>query len=192
MGLLKLNIIENIPIKLNIGKRKAYRHNHSKNRDNLYIKLAKIIKLFPDYTPADILYSSMNGDTPCFRGDYDSVIKIINIKIENAQIKLESAWNLKQKENVKIEISNWKHMIEKLEENKRVFDYANTLYEMYKKKHSGQIELLFSQEVRNKMVGFNVFINNAFGMPGHLIKEDDVYKNKNDLIFTMRRDIGMI
>ena len=191
MALIKNNLIniENLGVKIDKNNKKL-NDGYSEKREPLYIELAKIVKQFPERTPAEILYSV--DDVPAFMGDYDTTIHILNIKIDDAIKRLEVASYMQDRNSIQTEINNWKYVIEKLEKNREEFENANTMYEEYKKKHSGVIEIIFSQEVKNEIVRFNVFLSNAFGMAGHPFEEDIVREIKDRFIFAMRKDMGTL
>jgi len=185
----KLINIENLGVKIDKNNKKL-NDGYSEKSEPLYIELAKIVKQFPEKTPAEILYSV--DDVPAFMGDYDTTIHILNIKIDDAIKRLEVASYMQDRNSIQTEINNWKYVIEKLEKNREEFENANTMYEEYKKKHSGVIEIIFSQEVKNEIVRFNVFLSNAFGMAGHPFEEDIVREIKDRFIFAMRKDMGTL
>ena len=192
MGLVRNNIL-NVE-KLTVGADKKEKQEPSNKikeiREKLYVDLARIIKLFPSKTPTDILLCA--EDIPCFHGDYQTTIYILNIKIDDAVDLLQCVKDTQRKYEIKTKISNWRYVIKELEGNQKAFEEANALYEKFREDYSGEIEVVFSQEVKNKMVEFDVFRNNAFGMPGHCIKEDTVRIIKDEVIFAMRKDLGTL
>jgi len=194
MGIVENTLVNIENLGIEVGKKQKGRLGDRLNekRDDLYIELAEIIRLFPARTPAEIL-DSLNTDTPCFHGNYDSVTDILNIKIDDAiHNRLKYAKCRQDKYDIEIEVENWRYIIEKIKENKKAFENANALYEKYKNNHSGSIEIVFSQEVKNELTKFDVFLSNAFGMPGRLVEEDDVRAIMDRFIFAMRQDVGAL
>ena len=169
----KLINIENLNVKIEKKNEKLH-----EERISLYTKLAKIIKQFPKRTPIEILYS-IHYDVPAFRGNYDTAIKILNIKIKDAGEQLET------------EKKSWNDAIKELEKNRKEYETANTMYEEYKKKNSGKIEVIFSQAVKNELAKFDNFLSDAFGA-GYRFEENIVQEIKDEFILAMRKDIGTL
>ena len=195
----KLINIENISVTIEKKNEKLYEDRKNEklyeDRKLLYTELAKIIEQFPKRVPTEILRSA-HYDVPKFQGNYDIVIQTLNNKIDDSENKrLKAAIRAKDKnriQSIQTEIDNWKHAIEELKENKDEFESANAMYEEYKKKNSGKIEIIFSQAVENGIVELDTFLNNAYGRSGRHFEEDIVRQYKRELHFAMRRDIGTL
>lgn len=187
MSIFENNLIKlNANIKLVRKKKPRIAKKLLEQRKELYADLAKIIVLFPNGTPSNIL--SHCYDSPCFHGSYEAVIRSLNYKIDatNGLLKgLDEHSAYKTKTNAE----NWKFAIEKLNENRVGYENASILYKTFKMEHAGEIEILFSQEVLNEITRFDVFLNNAFGPPGLRIEEEEVQAIKNGFVSAMRTDI---
>lgn len=192
MGLIDINLINLTPI-LGLRKKRNEKLDDKakERRKELYVDLARIIKMFPERTPTEIL-SSCGSDVPCFSGEYSTTINSLNNNIDDAVMRLGYAVDNRHKYEIETDIANWRYAIRELKKVEEAFEKSSTLYGQYRNEYSGEIELLFSQEVLNTIVSFEVFLNNAYGAPGLPVEPDEVQIIKDRIIFAMRNDIGTL
>lgn len=167
-------------------------------RDKLtatYNELLKIIALFPNKTPYDIITNL--PFSPVFnREDFDTVNRILEIQIkEDYQKRLErECLTYQDEEDIKTEIRNREYYIKEIEKIKNQYFLAKKGYEQFRR-NDKIIELYASQDVKNCLVKFDVTWHNAF-IAGRPLEYNDGRNNKLDdirweLEQVIRRDIGI-
>lgn len=168
-------------------------------RDKLtetYKELLKIIYLFPNKTPYDIMNNI--SFSPVFNfEDFDTVNRILEIQIkEDYQKRLErKGLTYQDEEDIKTEIRNREYYIKEIEKIKNQYFLAKKEYERFRSTDK-IIELYASQDVKNCLVKFDVTWHNAF-IAGRLLEYNDGRNNKLDdirweLEQVIRADLGII
>ena len=168
-------------------------------RDKLtatYNELLKIIALFPNKTPYDIMNNI--SFSPVFNfEDFDTVNRILEIQIkEDYQKRLErKGLTYQDEEDIKTEIRNREYYIKEIEKIKNQYFLAKKEYERFRTTDK-IIELYASQDVKNCLVKFDVTWHNAF-IAGRLLEYNDGRNNKLDNIrweleFIIRKDLGIM
>ena len=168
-------------------------------RDKLtatYNELLKIIALFPNKTPYDIMNNI--SFSPVFNfEDFDTVNRILEIQIkEDYQKRLErKGLTYQDEEDIKTEIRNREYYIKEIEKIKNQYFLAKKEYERFRS--TDKIIVLYaSQDVKNCLVKFDVTWHNAF-IAGRLLEYNDGRNNKLDNIrweleFIIRKDLGIM
>ena len=168
-------------------------------RDKLtetYKELLKIIYLFPNKTPYDIMNNI--SFSPVFNfEDFDTVNRILEIQIkEDYQKRLErKGLTYQDEEDIKTEIRNREYYIKEIEKIKNQYFLAKKEYERFRSTDK-IIELYASQDVKNCLVKFEVTWQNAF-ITGRPLEYNDGRNNKLDDICweleqVIRTDLGII
>lgn len=161
-----------------------------------YNELIRIISLFPNKTPYDIMANL--PFSPVFnREDFDSVNRILEIQIQkDFQKRLEREnLNYQDAEDIKTEIRNREYYIKEIEKIKNQYFLAKKEYEQFRSTDK-IIELYASQDVKNYLVEFDVTWHNAF-IAGRPLEYNDGRNNKLDdirweLEQVIRADLGII
>ena len=179
-------------------KYERYIEGKRNKRDKLtatYNELLKIIALFPNETPYDVMTNL--PFSPVFnREDFDTVNRILEIQIkEDYQKRLErEGLTYQDEEDIKTEIRNREYYIKEIEEIKNQYFLAKKEYERFRSTDK-IIELYASQDVKNCLVKFDVTWHNAF-IAGRPLEYNNGRNNKLDdirweLEQVIRRDIGI-
>ena len=179
-------------------KYERYIEGKRNKRDKLtatYNELLKIIALFPNKTPYDVMTNL--PFSPVFnREDFDTVNRILEIQIkEDYQKRLErEGLTYQDEEDIKTEIRNREYYIKEIEKIKNQYFLAKKGYEQFRR-NDKIIELYASQDVKNCLVKFDVTWHNAF-IAGRPLEYNNGRNNKLDdirweLEQVIRRDIGI-
>lgn len=179
-------------------KYERYIEGKRNKRDKLtatYNELLKIIALFPNETPYDVMTNL--PFSPVFnREDFDTVNRILEIQIkEDYQKRLErEGLTYQDEEDIKTEIRNREYYIKEIEKIKNQYFLAKKGYEQFRR-NDKIIELYASQDVKNCLVKFDVTWHNAF-IAGRPLEYNNGRNNKLDdirweLEQVIRRDIGI-
>lgn len=161
-----------------------------------YNELIRIIPLFPNRTPYDVMTLLSNG--PNFHSEnFDAVNRILEIQIkEDYQKRLErKGLTYQDEEDIKTEIRNREYYIKEIEKIKNQYFLAKKEYERFRSTDK-IIELYASQDVKNCLVKFEVTWQNAF-ITGRPLEYNDGRNNKLDDICweleqVIRTDLGII
>ena len=161
-----------------------------------YNELIRIISLFPNRTPYDVMTLLSNG--PNFHSEnFDAVNRILEIQIkEDYQKRLERKdLTYQDEEDIKTEIRNREYYIKEIEKIKNQYFLAKKEYERFRSTDK-IIELYASQDVKNCLVKFEVTWHNAF-ITGRPLEYNDGRNNKLDNICweleqVIRIDLGII
>ena len=172
------------------------KRNKGEKLAETYNELLKIIALFPNKTPYDIMTNL--PFSPVFnREDFDTVNRILEIQIkEDYQKRLErEGLTYQDEEDIKTEIWNREYYIKEIEKIKNQYFLAKKGYEQFRR-NDKIIELYASQDVKNCLVKFDVTWHNAF-IAGRLLEYNDGRNNKLDdirweLERVIREDLGVM
>ena len=179
----------------NKNKKKRSQVQKQEKITKTYNELIRIVSLFPDRTPYDVLNNLLFS--PVFnREDFDTVNRILEIQIqEDYKKRLEREdLNYQDEEDIKTEIRNREYCIREIEKIKNQYFLAKKEYERFRSIDK-IIELYASQDVKNCLVKFDVTWHNAF-IAGRPLEYNDGRNNKLDDIRwelgqVIRRDIGI-
>lgn len=179
-----------------INKQKIQQNEYNFKRKHLkeiYEELLKAIKLFPDYSPADILidieltmhYSNEN---------FDSLIEALRCQIVEYKKRLEYC-SFDQKYDIDVQIQNMGYAQRKITEIRDKYYAAKNLYNSVYNSDITKIDLYAGQDVKNRLVEFDVIIKNVF-LSGYLAQRSDSTNNiikvsRRNLINSLRNDIGI-
>ena len=160
-----------------------------------YNELIRIISLFPNKTPYDIMTNL--PFSPVFnREDFDTVNRILKIQIKKDYRKRLDRKGLtyQDEEDIKTEIRNREYYIKEIEKIKIQYFLAKKEYERFKSTYK-IVELYASQDVKNCLVEFDVIWRNAF-IAGRPLEYNDGRNNKLDdirwkLEQVIRADLGI-
>lgn len=172
------------------------KRNKGEKLAETYNELLKIIALFPNKTPYDIMTNL--PFSPVFnREDFDTVNRILEIQIkEDYQKRLErEGLTYQDEEDIKTEIWNREYYIKEIEKIKNQYFLAKKGYEQFRR-NDKIIELYASQDVKNCLVKFDVTWHNAF-IAGRPLEYNDGRNNKLDdirweLERVIREDLGVM
>ena len=161
-----------------------------------YKELLKIIALFPNKTPYDVMNNL--SFSPVFNlENFDTVNIILEIQIrEDYQKRLERKYlTYQDEEDIKTEIRNREYYIKEIEKIKNQYFLAKKEYERFRSTDKN-VELYASQDVKNCLVKFEVTWHNAF-ITGRPLEYNDGTNNKLDdirweLEQVIRADLGLI
>ena len=161
-----------------------------------YNELIRIISLFPNKTPYDIVANL--PFSPVFnREDFDTVNRILEIQIQkDFQKRLEREnLNYQDEEDIKTEIRNREYCTREIEKIKYQYFLAKKEYERFRS-NDKIIELYASQDVQNCLVEFDVTWKNAF-IAGRPLEYDSGRNNtmndiRRKLEYLIRADLGTI
>lgn len=181
-------------IKYFLGKKSEEKRNKQEKLTESYNKLLKLISLFPNKTPYDVM--ALLSYSPSFNLEgFDTVNRILEIQIkEDYQKQLErEGLTYQDEEDIKTEIRNREYCIKEIEEIKDQYFDAKQKYEQFRN-NDKYIDLYSSQEVKNYLVKFEVLLYNAF-KAGRKLEYNDGKGNELDdirwkLEQLMRVDIG--
>lgn len=176
-----------------------YIEERRNKRDKLtetYNELLKIIYLFPNKTPYDVMANL--PFSPGFNSeDFDTVNRTLEIQIkEDYQKRLErKGLTYQDEKEIKTEIRNREYYIKEIEKIKNQYFLAKKEYEQFRSTDK-IIELYASQDVKNCLVEFDVTRDNAF-IAGRPLEYNDGRNNKlNDIRWELeqviRADLGII
>ena len=161
-----------------------------------YNELIRIISLFPNKTPYDIVANL--PFSPVFnREDFDTVNRILEIQIQkDFQKRLEREnLNYQDEEDIKTEIRNREYCTREIEKIKYQYFLVKKEYERFRS-NDKIIELYASQDVQNCLVEFDVTWKNAF-IAGRPLEYDSGRNNtmndiRRKLEYLIRADLGTI
>ena len=161
-----------------------------------YNELIRIISLFPNRTPYDVMTLLSNGPN-LHSENFDAVNRILEIQIkEDYQKRLERKdLTYQDEEDIKTEIRNREYYIKEIEKIKNQYFLAKKEYERFRSTDK-IIELYASQDVKNCLVKFEVTWHNAF-ITGRPLEYNDGRNNKLDdvrweLEYLIRVDLGTV
>lgn len=172
------------------------KRNKGEKLTETYNELLKIIALFPNRTPYDVMTNL--PFSPVFnREDFDTVNRILEIQIQkDFQKRLEREnLNYQDEEDIKTEIRNREYCIREIEKIMYQYFLAKKEYERFRS-NDKIIELYASQDVQNCLVEFDVTWENAF-IAGRPLEYDSGRNNtmndiRRKLEYLIRTDLGTI
>lgn len=161
---------------------------------NIYKELINIVNGYPDRSPNDVLRNIEFAPSYSME-KFESVIEILNIQIEDYKRQLNFE-HLKRERRYDIgnQISNREYAIKKINKIRDDYFFAEEKYRKFNKEDKASFDLYAGQEVKNKLIEFNVVKKNTF-ISGLYVGEDpdslnnSINKAKEQLIESMRNDL---
>ncbi len=179
----------------NVKQQKLYTTKRVKLTE-IYTNLSKIVNLFPNSSPNDML--KYIEDPPFYdKEKFIPIKKILKRKLscyedllQDYDLELHQRDNL---ENKKYNIENVLSAIGQIEED---YFKARECYKRFLITDKAIFDLYAGQNVRNKLVEFEVVINNVFVSGNTVVESSDpvgniIDKARRRLIDSMREDIGI-
>ena len=140
---------------------------------NIYKELINIVNSYPDRAPNDVLRNIEFAPSYSME-KFESTIEILNIQIEDYKRQL-----------------NFEHLKREIRDD---YFFAEEKYREFNKEDKASFDLYAGQEVKNKLIEFNVVKKNTF-ISGLYVGEDpdslnnSINKAKEQLIESMRNDL---
>lgn len=160
--------------------------------DPIYRCLIEIINLFPDKTPQDIL--QYIDYAPNYSSEhFDTVYQILGYQIDDYRKRLANPiLEYDVRTEYEIEISNREYYQREINKIRDAYFEAKEKYELFCESEKIDFELYAGQEVKNKLVEFEVVIHNAFISGWLLLEYDDGHGNKlNDARWNLTNSIRL-
>lgn len=138
---------------------------------NIYKELINIVNGYPDRSPNDVLRNIEFAPSYSME-KFESTIEILNIQIEDYKRQLNFE-HLKRERRYDIEnqISNREYAIKKINKIRDDYFLAEEKYREFNKEDKASFDLYAGQEVKNKLIEFNVVKKNTF-ISGLYVGED--------------------
>lgn len=167
-----------------------------KHLNEVYIELSSILNLYPYLSPNDIL--GYIDSVPTYSMEkFDSTLRILDCQVEDYKKRLNDInINYELKNDIDIQISNREYAKEKISEIRDKYYIARGRYKAFCESDKAVFDLYAGQDVRNRLVEFEVIIHNVF-KSGCVTKSYDTPKknviqvSRRKLIDSMRKDIGI-
>lgn len=168
----------------------------NENLNDIYKQLISIINSYPNTSPNDIL-KHIKYAPNYFMENYDVVLRSLDHQVEDYKKQL-SAKNIdyEQKSDIEIQISNREYVKNEILDNQEDYYLAKHEYENFCEGDKVVFGLYAGQEVRNRLVEFEVVIHNVF-ISGRSAGEDSdpinniIHVSRRNLINSMRSDLGI-
>lgn len=156
--------------------------------NSVYEKLIKIIEMYPDKSPNDVLqYLECK---PIYKLElFDTVTETLKIKVENYEKNLNicNKEEYQKRTDIELLICEIKNCIEKINEIKENYFKAKSEYESFTREDKSFLKLYAGEEVKKNIDNFEAVISNVF-IAGY--RDNDDTKNcKNNLIESIKIDI---
>ncbi|EGF13493.1 hypothetical protein [Streptococcus sanguinis] len=183
----------------NLKEKKArQKENLEIKRENLYSiykKLIQVISLFPRQTPLDVL-RYMEYSPNYYSENFDIINNILDIQIEDYKKRLSNPkLDYKLEAEYEIEIHNREYYKKEIIYIRDSYFKAKNEYEKFIRNEKIDFELYAGDEVKNKLVIFEVLVHNAFVAGRHLENENgdtnQLDKVRWQLINSIRNDLGI-
>lgn len=166
------------------------------NLNDIYKTLISIINQYPSSSPNDIL-KYVEYPPNYSMEHYDAVLKSLDYQIEDQknQLNFENI-DYERKNDIEIQISNREYAKDKISKNRDEYYIARDKYKLFCEGDKAIFDLYAGQEVRNRLVEFEVVINNVFISGRNAEEKGDVINNiihvsRRNLINSMRSDLGI-
>ncbi|WP_346244085.1 hypothetical protein MKZ19_06215 [Shouchella clausii] len=166
------------------------------NLNDVYKKLISIINRYPSSSPNDIL-KYVEYSPNYSMEHYDAVLRSLNYQVEEYKNQL-NAENIdyERKSDIEIQISHREYAKNKISENRDEYYIARDKYKLFWEGDKVAFDLYAGQEVRNRLVEFEMVIHNVF-ISGRNAGEDGdpinniIHVSRRNLINSMRSDLGI-
>lgn len=180
-------------------KQQIKQQNYQTKREVLtevYKELISIINSYPNKSPNDIMRRL--EDSPNYGSEwFDAVLNSLVYRIEDKQKQLRRLnIDYSRKNNLETDLSNLEYAKKEITKNRDKYFLAKEKYERFQENEKMIFDLYAGQEVQNKLVHFEVVIQNVFisGMvfgDADSIEVNVIERAKRNLIYVMRKDVGM-
>lgn len=182
--------------KIKLDALRVAKRNKQKELRGAYKELLRIINLFPNRTPYDVMTLLPYG--PSFNlENFETVNTTLEIQIKEDYLRRLGREGLtyQDEEDIKTEIRNREYYIKEITTIKNKYFNAKQEYEQFRN-NDKTIDLFSSQEVKTCLVEFEVVVRNAF-ITGRALEYNDGRNNKLDnvrwkLEQLIRDDIGVL
>lgn len=166
------------------------------NLNDVYISLISIINLYPNSSPNDILQYVEYA--PHYSMEhFEAVLKSLDYQIEDYKKQLNiTNLSYERKGNIEIQISNREYAKKEISKIRDEYFIAIDKYKSFCESAKAIFDLYAGQDVRNRLVQFEVIVHNIF-ISGHRAGDNDdpvnnrIQVSRRNLIDSMRRDIGI-
>lgn len=166
------------------------------NLNDVYKKLISIINRYPSSSPNDIL-KYVEYSPNYSMEHYDAVLRSLNYQVEEYKNQL-NAENIdyERKSDIEIQISHREYAKNKISENRDEYYIARDKYKLFWEGDKVAFDLYAGQEVRNRLVEFEMVIHNVFISGRNAGEDGDPINNiihvlRRNLINSMRSDLGI-
>ncbi|MGL4607687.1 MAG: hypothetical protein ACRCU3_09515 [Eubacteriaceae bacterium] len=171
---------------------------YQSKRDNLnevYKNLITIVNLYPNASPNDKLKYIEYAPNYSLE-HFDSILKSLDYQIKDYQRQLDIPnITYERKSDIETQISNREYAKKNITQVRDKYYEARDKYKSFCELDKMIFDLYAGQDVRNRLVEFEVVIHNVF-ISGHSVGDvDDPLDNivtisRRNLINSMRNDIG--
>ncbi|WP_349945198.1 hypothetical protein ABFV83_15865 [Lacrimispora sp. BS-2] len=166
------------------------------NLNDVYKILISIISLYPSSSPNDIM--KFVEYSPNYSMEhYDAVLRSLDYQAEDYKNQLNVVnLDYERKSDIETQISNREYVKNKISENRDEYYIARDKYKSFCECDKVAFDLYAGQEVRNRLVEFEVVIHNVF-ISGQNAGEDGdpinniIHVSRINLINSMRSDLGI-
>lgn len=168
----------------------------TENLSDVYKQLISIINSYPSSSPNDILKHVKYA--PNYSMEYyGAVLRSLDYQIEDLKKQLDANnIDYERKSDIEIQISSREYAKNKILENQEEYYLARDKYKLFCKGDKVAFDLYAGQEVRNRLVEFELVIHNVF-ISGRNAGEDGdpinniIHVSRRNLINSMRSDLGI-
>lgn len=166
------------------------------NLNDVYKVLISIINLYPSSSPNDIL--KFVEYSPNYSMEhYEAVLRSLDYQVEDYenQLNVENI-GYDRKSDIESQILNREYAKNKISENRDEYYIARDKYKSFCECDKVAFDLYAGQEVRNRLVEFEVVIKNVF-ISGQNAGEDGdpinniIHISRRNLINSMKSDLGI-
>ena len=166
------------------------------NLKSVYAELIGVVNAFPNQSPNDVL--KYMEDAPDFSMEFfDPVVKVLRYQREDYETRLRSGANdFEEKGRIESEIRNRKYAQNEILKIKQQYYDAKEKQQLFNASSKIIFDLYAGQEVKNCLVEFEVLIHNVF-ISGNDAGDSSnplnnlIEKSRRNLVYSMRRDIGI-
>lgn len=154
--------------------------------NSVYEKLIKIIEMYPDESPNDVLQHL--ECKPIYKLElFDTVIRTLKVKVENYEKNLNvcNKEEYQKRTDIELLIGEIKNLIEKINEIKENYFEAKSEYESFTRDYKSFLKLYAGEEVKKNIDNFEAVISNVF-ISG---RGADIENCRNNLIKSIKSDI---
>lgn len=194
-----VTLITNAFIEKYKSKLEIQRKEHQTKREHLnevYKELISIINLYPNSSPNDVLKYVEYAPNYSMES-FDSVLKSLDYQIEDYKEQLKNTnIDYERKNDIDVQISNIEYSKKKIHEIRDKYFNAQDKYKSFYELDKMVFDLYAGQDVRNRLVEFEVMIHNVFISGRSVGNADDPLNNcieiySRNLINSMRYDLGI-
>ncbi|WP_446897867.1 hypothetical protein ACSVC9_12915 [Clostridium sp. LBM24168] len=189
----------NIYIERTKRKENASRDRYETKREKLngvYKELISVVNLYPNSSPNDIL-KYVNYAPNYSMEHFETVLKSLDYQIDDYKNQLNiNNIDFERKFNIETQISNREYSKKKISEIRHEYYIAREKYKSFCESDKIVFDFYAGQDVRNRLVEFEVVIHNVF-ISGYRAGEDAdpinniILLSRRNLINNIRSDVGI-